>query len=93
MTDPFVLGLDARTGSGGYFKGKLYGSPRRYCASSYSIDSKFSPTRLTRFQTITIGGFVTGTTPQIKLLSIIVKALRIVGKNTGSVADSAEAIS
>ncbi|MES2951195.1 MAG: NAD(P)-dependent alcohol dehydrogenase [Pseudomonadota bacterium] len=36
-------------------------------------------------------GFVTGTTTQIDLLPIIVKALRIVGNNTGSVADLAEA--
>jgi len=36
-------------------------------------------------------GFVTGTTAQIDLLPIIVKALRIVGNNTGSVADLAEA--
>ena len=36
-------------------------------------------------------GFVTGTTASIDLLPIIVKALRIVGNNTGSVADLAEA--
>jgi NADPH:quinone reductase-like Zn-dependent oxidoreductase len=36
-------------------------------------------------------GFVTGTTSQIDLLPIIVKALRFVGNNTGSVADLAEA--
>ncbi len=36
-------------------------------------------------------GFVTGTATQIDLLPIIVKALRIVGNNTGSVADLAEA--
>lgn len=36
-------------------------------------------------------GFVTGTTTQVDLLPIIVKALRIVGNNTGSVADLAEA--
>lgn len=36
-------------------------------------------------------GFVTGTTSSIDLLPIIVKALRIVGNNTGSVADLAEA--
>ena len=36
-------------------------------------------------------GFVTGTAPSIDLLPIIVKALRIVGNNTGSVADLAEA--
>ncbi len=36
-------------------------------------------------------GFVTGTATTIDLLPIIVKALRIVGNNTGSVADLAEA--
>lgn len=36
-------------------------------------------------------GFVTGTMAAIDLLPIIVKALRIVGNNTGSVADLAEA--
>ncbi|MBJ7309780.1 NAD(P)-dependent alcohol dehydrogenase [Rugamonas sp. CCM 8940] len=36
-------------------------------------------------------GFVTGTAASIDLLPIIVKALRIVGNNTGSVADLAEA--
>lgn len=36
-------------------------------------------------------GFVTGTASSIDLLPIIVKALRIVGNNTGSVADLAEA--
>lgn len=36
-------------------------------------------------------GFVTGTTSSIDLLPVIVKALRIVGNNTGSVADLAEA--
>ena len=37
-------------------------------------------------------GFVTGTAAQIDLLPIIVKALRIVGNNTGSVADLADAV-
>ncbi|MEC5162887.1 MULTISPECIES: zinc-dependent alcohol dehydrogenase family protein [unclassified Janthinobacterium] len=36
-------------------------------------------------------GFVTGTAAPIDLLPVIVKALRIVGNNTGSVADLAEA--
>lgn len=36
-------------------------------------------------------GFIAGTTASIDLLSIIVKALRVVGNNTGSVADLAEA--
>jgi NADPH:quinone reductase-like Zn-dependent oxidoreductase len=36
-------------------------------------------------------GFVAGTTASIDLLPIIVKALRVVGNNTGSVADLAEA--
>jgi NADPH:quinone reductase-like Zn-dependent oxidoreductase len=36
-------------------------------------------------------GFVTGTLSSIDLLPIIVKALRVVGNNTGSVADLAEA--
>jgi NADPH:quinone reductase-like Zn-dependent oxidoreductase len=36
-------------------------------------------------------GFVTGTAASIDLLPIIVKALRVVGNNTGSVADLAEA--
>lgn len=36
-------------------------------------------------------GFVSGTAAAIELLPIIVKALRIVGNNTGSVADLAEA--
>jgi len=36
-------------------------------------------------------GFLTGTAASIDLLPIIVKALRIVGNNTGSVADLAEA--
>lgn len=36
-------------------------------------------------------GFVTGTLASIDLLPIIVKALRVVGNNTGSVADLAEA--
>ncbi|KAF0814600.1 alcohol dehydrogenase [Andreprevotia sp. IGB-42] len=36
-------------------------------------------------------GFVTGTAASIDLLPVIVKALRIVGNNTGSVADLAEA--
>lgn len=36
-------------------------------------------------------GFITGTTSSIDLLPIIVKALRIVGNNTGSVADLAQA--
>ncbi|GAB3259704.1 zinc-dependent alcohol dehydrogenase family protein [Chitinimonas naiadis] len=36
-------------------------------------------------------GFVTGTTGSLDLFPIIVKALRIVGNNTGSVADLAEA--
>lgn len=37
-------------------------------------------------------GFVTGTAATIDLLPVIVKALRIVGNNTGSVADLAEAV-
>jgi NADPH:quinone reductase-like Zn-dependent oxidoreductase len=36
-------------------------------------------------------GFVTGTAASVDLLPVIVKALRIVGNNTGSVADLAEA--
>lgn len=36
-------------------------------------------------------GFVAGTTASVDLLPIIVKALRIVGNNTGSVADLADA--
>ena len=36
-------------------------------------------------------GFVTGTTSSIDLLPIIVKSLRVIGNNTGSVADLAEA--
>lgn len=36
-------------------------------------------------------GFITGTSSSIDLLPIIVKALRIVGNNTGSVADLAQA--
>lgn len=36
-------------------------------------------------------GFVTGATSSLDLLPIIVKALRVVGNNTGSVADLAEA--
>ncbi len=36
-------------------------------------------------------GFVTGTAASIDLLPVIVKALRVVGNNTGSVADLAEA--
>ncbi|KQV85216.1 alcohol dehydrogenase [Massilia sp. Root351] len=37
-------------------------------------------------------GFVAGTVAQVDLLPIIVKALRVVGNNTGSVADLAEAV-
>lgn len=41
--------------------------------------------------TVFMVGFVSGTSSSIDLLPIIVKALRIVGNNTGSVADLAEA--
>ncbi|HEX5739320.1 MAG TPA: NAD(P)-dependent alcohol dehydrogenase [Hydrogenophaga sp.] len=41
--------------------------------------------------TIFTVGFITGTASSIDLLPIIVKALRIVGNNTGSVADLAQA--
>lgn len=41
--------------------------------------------------TVFMVGFVGGTASSIDLLTIIVKALRIVGNNTGSVADLAEA--
>jgi NADPH:quinone reductase-like Zn-dependent oxidoreductase len=41
--------------------------------------------------TIFTVGFVSGTTGSIDLLPVIVKALRIIGNNTGSVADLAEA--
>ncbi|WP_137937705.1 NAD(P)-dependent alcohol dehydrogenase [Chitinivorax sp. B] len=41
--------------------------------------------------TIFTVGFVSGTSSSIELLPIIVKALRIIGNNTGSVADLAEA--
>lgn len=36
-------------------------------------------------------GFINGTTSSIDLLKIVVKALRVVGNNTGSVADLAQA--
>ncbi len=36
-------------------------------------------------------GFVSGTSAALDMLPVIVKALRIVGNNTGSVADLAEA--
>jgi NADPH:quinone reductase-like Zn-dependent oxidoreductase len=41
--------------------------------------------------TIFTVGFVTGTSSSIDLLPIIVKALRVIGNNTGSVADLASA--
>lgn len=37
-------------------------------------------------------GFLTGTKPQLDLLPIIIKALKVVGNNTGSVADLSEAV-
>jgi D-arabinose 1-dehydrogenase-like Zn-dependent alcohol dehydrogenase len=38
-------------------------------------------------------GFVTGSVASIDMLPVIVKSLRIVGNNTGSVADLAQAVS
>lgn len=42
--------------------------------------------------TVFIVGFLSGTTPKLDLLPIILKALKIVGNNTGSVADLREAV-